>query len=155
MLRFFFRNIFMLSFEICIFLSIHMEMQSGKKKFVHVWGHICAPFQKFAYVLERFSCHTQVIESYFQEHICTPIQILHTFCGVADNPVPSLFSCRNMQKNLTKNILSLGRQPGLIPSPSPSVKIQIMGRKVSLRCKLAQCKRCWWLSTNFLFTTVC
>ena len=34
----------------------------------------------------------------------------------------------------------------LIPSPSPSVKSQIMGRKVCLRCKA---KDCWGLSTNF------
>ena len=33
-----------------------------------------------------------------------------------------------------------------IPSPSPSVKIQIMGGKVCLRCKG---KQCWALSTNF------
>ena len=38
-----------------------------------------------------------------------------------------------------------------IPSPSPSVKIQIMGRKVFLRCKS---DHFWALSTNFLFSKV-
>ena len=34
----------------------------------------------------------------------------------------------------------------LIPSPSASVKIQIMSRK---RCKGAKAKHCWAMSTNF------
>ena len=35
----------------------------------------------------------------------------------------------------------------LIPSPSPSVKIQIIGGKV--------CLKCWVMSTNFLYSKVC
>ena len=37
----------------------------------------------------------------------------------------------------------------LIPSSSPSVKIQIFGGKVYLRNKV---KHCWVMSTNFLFS---
>ena len=39
-----------------------------------------------------------------------------------------------------------------ISLPSPSVKIQIMGGKVCLRCKG---KHCWALTTNFLYSKVC
>ena len=40
----------------------------------------------------------------------------------------------------------------LIPSPSLSVKIQIMGRKV---WNVVKAKHCWVLPTNFLFSKVC
>ena len=40
----------------------------------------------------------------------------------------------------------------LISSPSPSVKIQIMGGKVCFRCKG---KKCWALSTSFLYSKNC
>ena len=41
----------------------------------------------------------------------------------------------------------------MIPSPSPSVKIQILGRKVCLRCKGKTLL--WMLSTNFWIQKVC
>ena len=38
-----------------------------------------------------------------------------------------------------------------IPSPSPSMKVQIIGGKVCLRCKgpLLKISNCWALSTNY------
>ena len=51
-----------------------------------------------------------------------------------------LFLCSGKVENILKGSLVL------IPSPSPSVKIQITGGKVCLRSKA---KHCWVMSTNF------
>ena len=40
----------------------------------------------------------------------------------------------------------------LIPSPSPSVKIQIMAGKFT---SVKKAKHCWVMSTNFLFSKLC
>ena len=57
---------------------------------------------------------------------------------------PKTNRAQRVKTDLSKVENILKGSLNLIPSPSPSVKIQIMGGKVCLRCK-----HCWALSTNF------
>ena len=62
-------------------------------------------------------------------------------CGIVNTKGKNVFTCK------VENILK--RSLDLITSPSPSVKIQIMGGKVCLRCK---CKTLLGVVNNLLIT---
>ena len=98
-------------------------------------------------MLQGILCDTGIPRTFYGENICSVekvhqnlnvsyiMQLLRLICGEMNQKILSYFKAEKIINSCLNSI----------PSPSPSMKIQIMGGKVRLRCK----------GKTFLFSKVC